>query len=92
MWPFVYTKMVFHKLTMVWVYSKSWRISRADKFANFIAYCLFGPFATIANSFIDLVQFVRHMLRLDLTKFKHKTRQDELDKDNLVLLEKMFFR
>ena len=33
MWPFVYVKMVFHKLTMVWVYSKSFRVSRADKFA-----------------------------------------------------------
>jgi len=35
-WPFVYVKMVFHKLTMVWVYSKSFRVSRADKFAEFI--------------------------------------------------------
>jgi hypothetical protein len=33
MWPFVYVKMFFHKLTMVWVYSKSYRVSRADKFA-----------------------------------------------------------
>ena len=66
MWPFVYTKMLFHKLTMVWVYSKSYRVSRADKFANFIFYALAGPFATIGNTFVDTLFFYRHLIRYDL--------------------------
>jgi hypothetical protein len=66
MWPFVYTKMLFHKLTMVWVYSKSFRVSRADKFANFISFVVHGPFTVIGNSFVDTYYFVRHLLLLDL--------------------------
>jgi hypothetical protein len=62
MWPFSYTKMVFHKLTMVWVYSKSFRVSRADKFAHFIYFVFFGPFITVGNSFVDLTFFIRHMI------------------------------
>ena len=66
MWPFVYVKMVFHKLTMTWVYSKSYRVSRADKFMNFIYYLFFGPFITIGSTFIDLYFFFKHMIRFDL--------------------------
>lgn len=66
MWPFVYTKMLFHKLTMVWVYSKSYRVSRADKFANFIAFVMHGPFTVIGNSLVDTYFFVKHLLLVDL--------------------------
>lgn len=90
MWPFVYTKMVFHKLTMVWVYSKSWRLSRATKFTNFVGYCAFGPFSTIANTFVDTQFFIRHMVRLDLQKFKHKTSQQEIEKENLKIVQEVF--
>ena len=62
MWPLIYTKMVFHKLTMVWVYSKSFRVSRADKFMNFIKYVFLGPFITIGNSLVDTYFFVKHMI------------------------------
>lgn len=72
MWPFVYTKMLFHKLTMVWVYSKSYRVSRADKFANFIAFVMHGPFTVIGNSLVDTYFFVNHLLLIDLQKIKHK--------------------
>jgi len=74
MYPFVYFKMLFHKLTMVWVYSKSFRVSRADKFANFIMYCMHGPFTLAGNSIIDTYFFVRHLLLIDLQKIKHKTQ------------------
>lgn len=73
MWPLVYVKMIFHKLTMTWVYSKSFRVSRADKFMNFIVYVFIGPFVTIGNSFVDTYYFVRHMIQFDLQKIKHKT-------------------
>lgn len=90
MWPFVYVKMVFHKLTMTWVYSRTYRSSRADKFINFVFYFFFGPFFIVANTFIDLIYFVKHMIRFDLQKIKHKTRFDTLTKDNLQLIYKEF--
>ena len=74
MWPLVYIKMVFHKLTMTWVYSRSYRTSRADKFMNFIMYFFFGPLIVIGNTFVDLQYFLIHMVRFDLQKVKHKTR------------------
>ena len=92
MWPFVYAKMVFHKLTMVWVYSKSWRLSRADKFANFVGYCFFGPFTTAANTFVDTQFFIRHMVRLDLQKFKHKTTQQQIIKSDLKMIVNTFLK
>lgn len=52
--PLVYTKMVFHKLTMVYNYSKSWRLSRATKFTNFVAYICVGFLTAIGNAFVDL--------------------------------------
>jgi hypothetical protein len=90
MWPFVYVKMVFHKLTMVWVYSKAFRVSRADKFAHFVYFVFFGPFLTIANSVIDLLFFLRHLMQLDLQKIKHKTRGDILSKENMQLYDEYF--
>ena len=75
MWPLVYVKMVFHKLTMVWVYSRSFRVSRADKFMNFVAYFLIGPIWIIGNTIVDTWFFLRHMVRLDLQKVKNKRRQ-----------------
>ena len=66
MWPLVYLKMIFHKLTMVWRYSKSFRVSRADKFTHFLYWILIGPFVTIGNSMVDLTFFLRHLLQFDL--------------------------
>ena len=80
MWPFVYVKMVFHKLTMVWVYSKAFRVSRADKFAQLVYFVFFGPFIIISNSVVDLWFFLKHLMLIDLQKIKHKTRGEILSK------------
>jgi NADH:ubiquinone oxidoreductase subunit 4 (subunit M) len=90
MWPFVYVKMVFHKLTMVWVYSKSFRVSRADKFMNFIFYFFAGPFLIIGNSGIDTWFFIRHLMMTNLRKVKHKTRFQQIDKHGLGVVERLF--
>lgn len=74
LWTFVYVKMVFHKLTMTWVYSRTFRSSRADKFMNFVMFVFFGPAIVIGNTFVDLQFFLRHMVRFDLQKIKAKTR------------------
>lgn len=86
LWPFVYTKMVFHKLTMVWVYSRTWRDSRADKFMNFVFFVFMGPIFTVLSTFVDLFYFLRHMVRLDLQKVKHKIRFTPIQHKNLKLI------
>jgi hypothetical protein len=86
MWPLVYVKMVFHKLTMVWVYSKSFRVSRADKFTHFLFFTALGPIIIIGNTMVDTFYFVRHLVQLDLQKVKHKTRQKLLKKSTIRML------
>ena len=66
MWPFVYIKMFFHKLTMVWVYSKSFRVSRADKFTYFVFFIIAGPAIVVGNTLVDTYFFVRHLTLFDL--------------------------
>jgi len=88
--PFVYVKMVFHKLTMVWVYSKSYRVSRADKFINFIFFFFFGPFIVIGNSCVDTWFFMRHLVLIELRKIKHKTRFHQIDKQEITGIEDLF--
>jgi hypothetical protein len=76
LWPITYVKLFFHKLVMIFVYSKSFRVSRADKFMNWVVFTLLGPFILITNTVVDVYYFVRHMLMRDLFKMKHKLDGD----------------
>jgi hypothetical protein len=66
LWPLAYIKIFFHKLIMVMTYSKSFRVSRADKFMYFVIWVIFGFPILMANSAIDIYFFVKHMLMRDL--------------------------
>ena len=90
MWPFSYIKMVFHKLTMVWVYSKSYRTSRADKFIRFIIFIFLGIPYTIGNTLADTYFMIRHMIRFDLQKIKHKIKNSQIKKTDLDTIRKYF--
>jgi hypothetical protein len=90
MWPFSYVKMIFHKLTMVWVYSKSYRTSRADKFIKFVYFLFMGFPITIGNTLVDTYFMIRHMIRFDLQKIKHKIKNKEIKKSNLETIRKYF--
>ncbi len=83
LWPFAYLKLFFHKLVMIMVYSKSFRVSRADKFMNFVLFTAFGPFLLFLNILLDTKNFVLHMLLKDLYKTKHKTSDQTISKENL---------
>jgi hypothetical protein len=58
--PFTYLKMFFHKMIMIFVYSKSYRVSRADKFMLWIMFAIIGPFRLLANVIMDLFAFLKH--------------------------------
>ena len=73
---------------MVWVYSKSYRTSRADKFIKFIFFVFFGPVITIGNTIVDTYFMIRHMIKFDLQKIKHKIKNKQISKDNLEIIRK----
>lgn len=60
--PVTYLKLFFHKMIMIMVYSKAYRVSRADKFMNFVVFIPFGPFILLANMIVDLKHFLSHLL------------------------------
>jgi hypothetical protein len=60
--PFTYVKMFFHKLVMIMVYSKAFRVSRADKFMNFVVFTAFGVILLLINVFVDIYYFLIHLL------------------------------
>ncbi len=72
--PFAYVKMYFHKLVMIFVYSKSYRTTRADKFIQSAVFLVIGPVVLTLNSIVDLYWFIKHLLSMDIEKTKHKSR------------------
>jgi len=56
--PLAYVKLFFHKLVMIFVYSKSYRVSRADKFMNVIVFLLIGAIRLILNVISDQIVFI----------------------------------
>lgn len=60
--PFAYIKLFFHKLIMIMVYSKSYRVSRADKFMTFVIFIFIGFPVLILNAIVDIGIFVKHLM------------------------------
>jgi hypothetical protein len=58
--PLVFIKMFFHKLTMIFVYSKHIRISRAMKFFFAVLYTAYGLPSAFVNVFKDTYYYVMH--------------------------------
>ena len=72
------------------VYSKSFRVSRADKFMNFVIWVATGPFILFATIFVDTYYFVQHLLIRDLYKTKFNTGDKSISKDSLRMIETYF--
>jgi hypothetical protein len=58
--PLTYMKMFFHKMIMIFVYSKSHRVSRADKFMLWIFFGIIGPFRLFRNAVVDCIAYLHH--------------------------------
>ena len=58
--PVTYVKLVFHKLVMIFVYSKSYRVTKADKFMQWILFVIIGLPRLSLNVFTDYAAFLRH--------------------------------
>ncbi len=66
--PLCYVKLWWHKLIMVYVYSKTYRVSRADKFITFCMFWIFGLISLTINSFTDIYHFLKHLWIRDIFK------------------------
>lgn len=65
-----FVKVLFHKLIMIFIYSKSYRVTKADKFMLWIFFGLVGPFRLLFNIATDTVAFVQHCSLSNLAKTK----------------------
>ena len=88
--PFCFVKIFFHKMIMIFVYSKTYRVSRADKFMTWVLFTIIGPFRLIANIFTDLIAFLQHMLATDLKKTKVTLVSKPLTKKGMRILNDYF--
>ena len=88
--PITYVKMFFHKMVMIFVYSKSYRVSRADKFMRWIFFTMVGPFRLTANLCMDLIAFVQHCTLQDLKKTRVQIREKPLTKETLNMASSYF--
>lgn len=61
--PLAYVKLFFHKLVMIFVYSKSYRVSKANKFILTVIFIPVGPIRLICNVVVDTIAFVSHCLQ-----------------------------
>jgi hypothetical protein len=71
--PICFIKLFWHKLIMIYVYSKSYRVSRADKFMTFCLFVFFGLNTLTINTVTDIYYFLKHLWLKDLLKTQHKT-------------------
>ena len=88
--PLAYTKLFFHKLVMIYVYSKSYRVSRADKFITFVFFAALGPFTLFMNLVVDIWYFLKHLWVRELFKTQHKASEQQISKATLDKLSNYF--
>ena len=88
--PVTALKLFFHKMIMIFIYSKSVRMSRADKFMLWILFAVVGPFRLVANVILDMIAFLRHCTLQNLKKTKVKISRKNMTKKNLVELNDYF--
>lgn len=86
--PLAYVKMFFHKLVMIFVYSKSYRVARADKFILTVVFIVIGPIRLFMNVIVDTIAFIQHSMLSELKKTKVAHKHKPFSKESLLLLNK----
>ena len=81
--PLCLLKVFFHKMIMIFVYSKSHRVQRADKFMMWVMFAITGPFRIFINIFTDTWSYMRHCVHTDLKRTKLSFQDKSLTKENL---------
>lgn len=86
--PLSFVKLFFHKMIMIFMYSKSYRVHKSDKFMQWVIFAVIGLFRITANFFVDLIAFVKHCVMSDLKKTKVMLRQRPLSQHSLKMVAK----
>jgi hypothetical protein len=81
--PFVFIKMFFHKLVMIFVYSKHIRISRAMKFFYAVCYTGYGVPSAFLNVWRDTYYFIKHCFIFEMTPTQHKITAQQVSKTHI---------
>jgi len=88
--PICFVKVFFHKMIMIFVYSKSHRVTRADKFMLWIFFLVSGIPRLLVNFLSDEIAFLMHCAQTDLTKHTSQIRKKPLTKPSLNILSNYF--
>lgn len=56
--PLACVKIFFHKMIMIFMYSKSYRVHKSEKFMQWVMFTAIGPIRLSANFIMDLVAFL----------------------------------
>ncbi len=81
--PLTFLKVMFHKMIMIFIYSKSYRVTKADKFMLWIFFIMVGPFRLTANVATDTAAFLKHSTMQSLKKTKVSLKERPLSKTTL---------
>jgi hypothetical protein len=81
--PLTFVKVLFHKMIMIFIYSKSYRVTKADKFMLWILFMMIGPLRLLVNVVTDTAAFVKHAMVMDLKKTRVSTKERPLSKETL---------
>ena len=84
--PLTFLKVMFHKMIMIFIYSKSYRVTKADKFMLWIFFIMVGPFRLVANVITDTAAFIKHSTLQNLKKTKVSFKERPLSKDTLRIV------
>jgi hypothetical protein len=84
--PLTFLKVLFHKMIMIFIYSKSYRVTKADKFMLWIFFIIVGPFRLIANIITDTAAFLKHSTNQNIKKTKVSYSERPLSKKTLRMV------
>jgi hypothetical protein len=70
---------------MIFMYSKSYRVHKSEKFMQWVMFLAIGPLRLTSNFLVDLVAFVQHCVYVDIKKTKVSIFQEPLSKETIVM-------
>jgi hypothetical protein len=86
LYAYAWLKVFFHKMVMIFMYSKSYRVHKSDKFMTWVAFAAIGPFRMLSNVLTDLVAFVQHCMMTNLKKTKESVVQKPLSQESMRMV------
>lgn len=84
--PVCFVKIFLHKMVMIFVYSKSHRLSRADKFMQWVTFAIIGLPRLYRNVLFDNLAFLQHAVTDSIKKQKTNINDQQIDRLNMRIV------